>query len=64
MIKIGEALFSVDPLPSQGVQSAIGTALHAAVVRGDRRLSALEDLCGVLRRYDGVAESRSELGDH
>ncbi len=64
MMKVGEVLFSVDPPSSQGMQSVIGTALHAAVVRGYRRLSALEDLCGVLRRYDGVDESRSELGDH
>jgi len=32
LIKIGEALFSVDPLSSQGVQAALGTALHAAAV--------------------------------
>ncbi len=32
LIKIGEALFSVDPLSSQGVQTALGTALHAAAV--------------------------------
>lgn len=32
LIKIGEALFSVDPLSSQGVQIALGTALHAAAV--------------------------------
>jgi flavin-dependent dehydrogenase len=32
LIKVGEALFSVDPLSSQGVQVAIGTALHAAAV--------------------------------
>jgi flavin-dependent dehydrogenase len=31
-IKIGEAAFTVDPLSSQGVQTAIGTALHAAAV--------------------------------
>jgi flavin-dependent dehydrogenase len=29
-IKVGEAAFSVDPLSSQGVQLAIGSALHAA----------------------------------
>ena len=32
LIKVGEALFSVDPLSSQGVQTALGTALHAAAV--------------------------------
>jgi len=32
LIRVGESLFSVDPLSSQGVQSAIGTALQAAVV--------------------------------
>ena len=31
-IKVGEAAFSIDPLSSQGVQTAIGTALHAAAV--------------------------------
>ncbi|MBD0327480.1 MAG: tryptophan 7-halogenase, partial [Pyrinomonadaceae bacterium] len=31
-IKVGEAAFSIDPLSSQGVQTAIGSALHAAVV--------------------------------
>ena len=31
-IKIGEASFTIDPLSSQGVQTAIGTALHAAAV--------------------------------
>ena len=31
-IKIGEAAFTIDPLSSQGVQTAIGMALHAAVV--------------------------------
>jgi flavin-dependent dehydrogenase len=31
-IKLGEAAFSIDPLSSQGVQTAIGSALHAAVV--------------------------------
>jgi flavin-dependent dehydrogenase len=31
-IKVGEALFSIDPLSSQGVQAALGTALHAATV--------------------------------
>jgi flavin-dependent dehydrogenase len=31
-IKVGEAAFSIDPLSSQGVQAAIGTALHAAAV--------------------------------
>ncbi|HZD50612.1 MAG TPA: tryptophan 7-halogenase, partial [Silvibacterium sp.] len=31
-IKIGEAAFTIDPLSSQGVQTAIGTALHAAAV--------------------------------
>jgi flavin-dependent dehydrogenase len=29
-ISIGEAAFSIDPLSSQGVQSALGSALHAA----------------------------------
>lgn len=31
-IKVGEAAISIDPLSSQGVQTSIGTALHAAVV--------------------------------
>jgi flavin-dependent dehydrogenase len=31
-IKVGEAAFSIDPLASQGVQTAIGSALHAAAV--------------------------------
>lgn len=31
-IKVGEAAFSIDPLSSQGVQVAIGSALHAASV--------------------------------
>jgi 2-polyprenyl-6-methoxyphenol hydroxylase-like FAD-dependent oxidoreductase len=31
-IKVGEASFSIDPLSSQGVTSAIGSALHAAAV--------------------------------
>ena len=31
-IKVGEAAFAIDPLSSQGVQTAIGTALHAAAV--------------------------------
>ncbi len=31
-IKVGEAAFSIDPLSSQGVQTAIGSALHAAAV--------------------------------
>jgi flavin-dependent dehydrogenase len=31
-IKVGEALFSIDPLSSQGVQAGLGTALHAAAV--------------------------------
>jgi 2-polyprenyl-6-methoxyphenol hydroxylase-like FAD-dependent oxidoreductase len=31
-IKVGDAALSLDPLSSQGVQTAIGTALHAAVV--------------------------------
>jgi flavin-dependent dehydrogenase len=31
-IKVGDAALSIDPLSSQGVQTAIGTALHAAVV--------------------------------
>jgi hypothetical protein len=31
-IKVGEALFSVDPLSSQGVQTALGTALHLTAV--------------------------------
>ena len=31
-IKAGEAAFSIDPLSSQGVQTAIGSALHAAAV--------------------------------
>src|SRR5207302_11194274 len=31
-IKVGEASFSIDPLSSQGVQIAIGSALHAAAV--------------------------------
>ena len=29
-IKVGEAAFSIDPLSSQGVQTALGSALHAA----------------------------------
>jgi hypothetical protein len=32
LLKVGESLFSLDPLSSQGVQTAIGTALHAAAV--------------------------------
>jgi flavin-dependent dehydrogenase len=32
LIKVGESLFSIDPLSSQGVQTAVGTALHAAAV--------------------------------
>lgn len=31
-IKVGEAALAVDPLSAQGVQIAIGTAMHAAVV--------------------------------
>jgi len=31
-IKVGDAALAIDPLSSQGVQTAIGTALHAAVV--------------------------------
>jgi flavin-dependent dehydrogenase len=31
-IKVGEASFSIDPLSSQGVQTALGSALHAAAV--------------------------------
>jgi flavin-dependent dehydrogenase len=31
-IKVGEAAFTIDPLSSQGVQAAIGSALHAAAV--------------------------------
>ena len=31
-IKVGEASFAIDPLSSQGVQAAIGSALHAAAV--------------------------------
>lgn len=31
-IKTGEAAVSIDPLSSQGVQTAVGTALHAALV--------------------------------
>lgn len=31
-IKVGEASFSIDPLSSQGVQAALGSALHAAAV--------------------------------
>lgn len=31
-IKVGEAAFAIDPLSSQGVQTAIGSALHAAAV--------------------------------
>jgi len=31
-IKIGEAAFTIDPLSSQGVQTAIGSALHAGAV--------------------------------
>jgi hypothetical protein len=31
-IKAGEAALAIDPLSSQGVQAAVGTALHAAVV--------------------------------
>lgn len=31
-IKVGDAALSLDPLSSQGVQTAIGTAMHAAVV--------------------------------
>jgi hypothetical protein len=32
LIRVGESLFSVDPLSSQGVQTAIGSALQTAVV--------------------------------
>jgi hypothetical protein len=45
-IKVGEAAFAIDPLSSQGVQTALGSALHAAAVvhtvlsrRGDTRLA-------------------------
>lgn len=31
-IKLGDAALSLDPLSSQGVQTAIGTAVHAAIV--------------------------------
>jgi flavin-dependent dehydrogenase len=31
-IKVGDAALTIDPLSSQGVQTAIGTALHAAIV--------------------------------
>lgn len=31
-LKVGEAALAIDPLSSQGVQTAIGTALHAAIV--------------------------------
>jgi flavin-dependent dehydrogenase len=31
-IKVGEAAFAIDPLSSQGVQSALGSSLHAAAV--------------------------------
>lgn len=31
-LKVGDAAIAIDPLSSQGVQTAIGTALHAAVV--------------------------------
>lgn len=31
-IKVGEAAFSIDPLSSQGVQTALGSAVHAATV--------------------------------
>ncbi len=31
-IKVGEAAFSIDPLSSQGVQTAVGSAIHAATV--------------------------------
>ena len=31
-IKVGEAAFSIDPLSSQGVQAALGSALHASAV--------------------------------
>lgn len=31
-IKVGEAAFAIDPLSSQGVQTAIGNGLHAATV--------------------------------
>lgn len=32
LLKAGEASFSIDPLSSQGVRSAMGSALHAALV--------------------------------
>jgi flavin-dependent dehydrogenase len=32
MLRCGDAAFTIDPLSSQGVQTAIGSALHAAVV--------------------------------
>lgn len=31
-IKVGEAAFAIDPLSSQGVQTALGSAVHAAAV--------------------------------
>lgn len=31
-IKVGDSVMTIDPLSSQGVQTAVGTALHAAVV--------------------------------
>jgi len=31
-VKVGEAAFSIDPLSSQGVQTALGSGLHAAAV--------------------------------
>lgn len=32
IIKVGDAAFTIDPLASQGVQTAIGSAIHAAAV--------------------------------
>ena len=47
-LKVGEAAFTIDPLSSQGVQAAIGSALHAAacihtiLVRADSTKIAME----------------------
>jgi hypothetical protein len=47
-LKVGEAAFTIDPLSSQGVQTAIGSALHAAacihtiLVRADSTKIAME----------------------
>ncbi len=58
-IKIGEAAFTIDPLSSQGVETAIGTALHAGAVLNTivRRPSGTESALDFYRtRQHGSAE--------